>query len=473
MSDPVAPAIMWFRRDPRLTDNPALAWAAHRGRPVIPVFVHDEEPGARPLGGASRWWLDKSLAALAVELEAKGSRLILRHGRAAEEIGRLAEETGAGAVAWNRLYEAGLAERDGDLEAGLHKAGKLVFTGNASLLLEPWAIKTKTGGRYQVFTPFWNAARPLIGQPKPEPAPRKLVAPSHWPSSERLSGWKLHPTRPDWSKGFADWKPGEVGAKARLKRFVDRALDDYPAGRDHPGLDGSSRLSPHLHWGEVGPRQVWAALGSGAAADKFRAELAWREFNHHILFDRPKLATVNLKREFDRLAWRDDPVGLEGWRRGRTGYPIVDAGMRQLWSEGFMHNRVRMITASLLVKHLLIDWREGEAWFWDTLVDADAANNAANWQWVAGSGADAQPFFRIFNPVSQGERFDKDGVYVRRWVPELARLPDKYLHAPWTAPAAALDAAGVRLGDNYPCPVVDPASGRQRALDAWAKLRRG
>jgi deoxyribodipyrimidine photo-lyase len=473
MSDPIAPAIAWFRRDLRLIDNPALAWAAHRGGPVIPVFVHDEEAGERPLGGASRWWLDRSLAALTAELEAKGSRLILRRGRAMDEIRRLVEETGAAAVAWNRLYEAGLAERDGDLEAGLRQAGKAVFTGNASLLLEPWEIKTKTGGRYQVFTPFWNAARPLIGGREPEPAPRKLVAPPHWPSSERLSGWKLRPAKPDWSKGFADWKPGEAGAKTRLKRFVDKALSDYPTGRDHPGLDGSSRLSPHLHWGEIGPRQAWAALGSNAAADKFRAELAWREFNHHILFDRPDLATVNLKREFDRLAWRDDPAGLEAWRRGRTGYPIVDAGMRQLWSEGFMHNRVRMIAASLLVKHLLIDWREGEAWFWDTLVDADAANNAANWQWVAGSGADAQPFFRIFNPVAQGERFDKDGAYVRRWVPELAKLPDKHIHSPWTAPVSVLDSAGVELGRDYPYPVVDAAKGRQRALDAWAKLRRG
>jgi deoxyribodipyrimidine photo-lyase len=297
-----------------------------------------------------------------------------------------------------------------------------------------------------------------------------------WPASDDLDRWGLHPSRPDWSGGFGIWTPGEAGAGARLGRFLRVALAGYGHRRDLPGQAGCSGLSPHLHWGEIGPRQIWrashhhvAALGPAAPRqdlDKFLAELGWREFDHHLLFHQPDLPTANFRRQYDAFPWRNDASGLAAWRAGRTGYPMVDAGLRELWATGFMHNRVRMIVASFLIKHLLIDWREGEAWFWDTLVDADLANNAANWQWVAGCGADAAPFFRIFNPIAQGQKFDPDGAYVRRWAPELARLPTDVLHAPWLADPIVLRGAGVDLGRTYPRPIVDHAMARARALEA-------
>ena len=475
------PVLLWFRRDLRLGDNPALMSAAASGRPVIPLFILEADGGSggRPRGAASRWWLDKSLKALVETLEAKGSRLVLRSGDPARILPELASETGAEIVVWNRVYEPAALERDGALAKALNAAGVATGSFNASLLFEPDAIRTKSGGAYGVFTPFWRAARPQIGPIALQAPPTRLPAPKTWPASEEIAAWRLHPTAPDWSQGFDIWTPGEAGAKARLDRLLGESFGDYPVARDRPGLEGSSRLSPHLAWGEIGARQIYCAVEglsashpeSGAAADKFLSELAWREFNYAVLASHPGLAEVNVKGAFDALPWRTDAKGFRAWTRGLTGYPIVDAGMRQLWTEGWMHNRVRLITASFLVKHLLIDWRKGEHWFWDTLVDGDPANNPSNWQWVAGSGMDASPFFRIFNPVIQGEKFDADGAYVRRWIPEIGKLPDRRLHAPWTATADEFMAADLELGRDYPRPIVDHAAARARALEALRSVR--
>ena len=456
-SPQAAPVVVWFRRDLRLSDNPALAAAVESGRPVIPLYILDETPGIRPPGAAALWWLDKSLAELGKALEARGSRLILRRGIAAEIVLQLAHDVGAGAVVWNRLYAPDADARDDILAKDLKTARVDVQSFNASLLLEPGAVQTKTGGPFKVYTPFWRTARTEIAPGHADPRPKHLHAPEHWPKSDSLAAWKLHPTKPDWSKGF-DWTPGEDRAAAELDRFIhDDALAHYPKGRDIPAIIGSSRLSPYLHWGEIGPRQVWRSLdlaserglAPDSAVEKFRAELGWREFNHQLLAVHPDIATKNVKSQFDHFGWRKDKRALDAWKQGRTGYPIVDAGMRQLWATGWMHNRVRMVVASFVIKHLLLDWREGEQWFWDTLVDADEANNPANWQWVAGSGADAQPFFRIFNPASQTERYDPKGDYIRQWVPELR-------------PG----------GSGYPKPIVDHAEARARALAALKALPR-
>jgi len=478
MSTP-APVILWFRRDLRLADNPALHAAAASGRPVVPLYVLEEADGVRPIGAAGLWWLDKSLRALAADLEARGSKLILRRGDAGAVVAELAEQVGASCVLWNRLYDKGAIARDTHLKTALKAKEIEADSFNASLLCEPWTLKTKTGTPFKVFTPFWQALRKEVGDSTLHRAPEKLAAPKHWPHSDAIDSWTLHPAQPDWSKGFDLWTPGEAGAHDRLSDFLDGELRAYPRARDEPASEGSSRLSPHLHWGEIGPRQIWRAVESaahrhehlGPAANKFLAELAWREFNTQILFHHGDLATANYRPDFDAFPWSSGHKGLAAWKRGQTGYPMVDAGMRQLWATGFMHNRVRMIAASFLIKHLLIDWRIGERWFWDTLVDADEANNPANWQWVAGSGADASPFFRIFSPMGQGERFDGAGAYVRQWVPELRKLDAKYIHAPWTAPQAALENAGVSLGKTYPKPIVDHDTARQRALDAFKSLK--
>lgn len=474
-----APTLLWLRQDLRLADNPALHAALETaGGVVIPVYILDETDGVRPMGGASLWWLDKSLKALAADLEARGSRLILRRGKAARVLAELVEETGATAVHWNRLYDKGAIARDKAIKAELSAAGVKCLSCNGALLNEPWDVETGTGGPYKVYTPYWRAARQRIGDFALHPAPEKLNAPKAWPRTDELADWGLHPSKPDWSRGFGDWRPGEAGAHAALRGFLAGAVRDYADDRNRPDLAGTSRLSPHMHFGEIGPRQIWRAAQNAALhgaphgqIDKFLAEVGWREFHHHLIFHWPDLPTDNFRPEWDQFVWEDNEEAFRAWTRGQTGYPIVDAGMRELWTTGFMHNRVRMIVASFLIKDLLIDWRRGEAWFWDCLVDADLAQNAANWQWVAGSGADAAPYFRIFNPVTQGEKFDPNGDYVRRWIPELRNLPNKVIHSPWTAVSEVLVRAGLKLGQDYPKPVVDHGVARDRALEAYAALR--
>ncbi len=472
------PVIVWFRADLRLTDNPALLTACGAHAPVLPIFILDESAPVRPLGGASRWWLDKSLRSLAADLEALGLSLILRRGAAGEEIKRLVAETGATRVFWNRLYDPGSVARDRALKADLQAAGAICQSFNASLLSEPWDVKTGTGGPFRVFSAFWRVAGPRSSLQPPLPAPTEVTGYAGDPPSDSLEDWALHPTSPDWSKGFADWRPGETGAQARMDSFIAQAVSGYADGRNRPDHESTSRLSPHLRFGEIGPRQVWAAAeasasrgADGRSVETFQKELGWREFNAHLMFNFPDTLNANLNPRFDAFPWRNSAHDLTAWRNGLTGYPIVDAGMRQLWRTGWMHNRVRMIVASFLIKDLLIDWRVGEDWFWDTLVDADIASNVGGWQWVAGSGADAAPYFRVFNPVLQGEKFDPEGAYVRRWAPELAGLPNAHIHAPWKADEQTLKTAGVRLGETYPAPIVDHSWARDRALELFEGLK--
>jgi deoxyribodipyrimidine photo-lyase len=465
----------------RLADHPALAAAIQSGRPVVCLFVLEEQtPGLRGLGGAARWWLDQSLRALDRDLRRLGGNLVLRRGPAPSIVPAIAAESGASAVSWNRRYDQAGAAIDAEIAERL--AGSAVASQSfpGTLLFEPGAVKTAAGLPFAVYTPFWRRARQL-GEPRPPlPAPARIDGAGAI-ASDRLDDWKLAPTAPDWAGGLrATWMPGEAGGRARAQAFLEEGLAGYAIQRDRPDRAATSRLSPHLRFGEVSARQLWHAAhaareGDGTIApgdvDKFLAELGWREFAYHLLHHHPDLATRNFQPRFDGFAWTDDVAGLRAWQSGATGYPIVDAGMRELWATGWMHNRVRMIAASFLVKHLLLDWRLGEAWFWDTLVDADPANNPAGWQWVAGSGADAAPYFRIFNPVLQGQKFDPAGAYVRHWVPELARLPAEVIHAPWQAGAPALAAAGITLGYSYPRPIVDHQAARARALASFASLK--
>ncbi len=482
----VAPTLVWFRQDLRLADNPALQAAVSGGRPIIPLYIHDVtgEQDWAP-GGASRWWLHHALTALDADLQKRGSRLIVARGESGAVLKRISRATGATSVYWNRRYEPAVFARDKAIKSDLRSDGVMVESFNAALLFEPHTITNKQGNPFQVFTPYWRHCQALnITEPLPELA-GKLPSPADWPESLELSALELLPTIP-WDSGFkAAWQPGEAGARRQLEVFVREAMDDYKDNRDLPALRGTSRLSPHLHFGEIGPRQIWAAVkAAGASAGTFPpsngarvflSEVGWREFAHHLLFHYPQTPSRPLREAFNDFKWARDPDGrkLQAWQRGLTGYPIVDAGMRELWAAGWMHNRVRMITASFLVKHLRLSWTKGAAWFWDTLVDADLAQNTLGWQWSAGCGADAAPYFRVFNPMLQGAKFDKSGDYVRRWVPELAKVPDKYIHAPWEAPAEVLERSGVVLGENYPHPVVDHAVAREEALAAFKQLRAG
>ena len=465
-----SPALLWFRTDLRLADNPALA--ALDGRQVLPVYLLDEDsPGRWAPGGASRWWLHHSLEKLAADLAARGAPLLLLRGRAELTIPALAAEIGAAEVLAARRYEPWAREADRRVHEALVADGRKLRLCSGALLHEPHRIATGAGKPYGVFTPFSKAVQAQVEIAAPLPAPARLHGLAHPPIGESLADWRLlpRPPVPDWAAGFrASWQPGEAGGAARLARFVNAALAGYARQRDIPEGETTSALSPHLAFGEVSPRQAWHAVGEAGA--KFRSELLWREFSYHQLWHRPELPETALRPAYQKFPWQPDARLLRAWQQGRTGYPLVDAGMRQLWRTGWMHNRVRMVTASFLVKHLLQPWQDGASWFWDTLVDADLANNSASWQWVAGCGADAAPYFRVFNPVLQGEKFDPAGSYVRRFVPELARLPDKWVHRPWEAPPEELARAGVRLGEGYPRPVVDHALGRQRALDAFAAL---
>jgi deoxyribodipyrimidine photo-lyase len=475
------PVIVWFRDDLRLSDHPALAAAAESGAPVIGFYVFDEAShGMRPLGGAARWWLAQSLRRLQSSLRAAGSDLVLRRGPAANVIPELAREAKAGSAFWNEIAQAPHLAVAAAVEAELAKAGIASRSFAGDLLASPRDIRNKDGRGLRVFTPFWRRLQALGDPPEPLPTPKRLTS-AKGIAGEQLGDWKLEPHHPDWAGGLREtWTPGEASAQERLKTFLEDGLKGYASERDRPDRDGTSLLSPYLRFGEISPRQLWHAARFAAAerpalsadAGKFLSELAWRDFCRHLLYDNPELATVNLQQAFDAFPWKHDGRSLAAWQRGRTGYPIVDAGMRQLWHTGVMHNRVRMVVASFLVKHLLIDWRQGEQWFWDTLVDADAGSNPANWQWVAGCGADAAPFFRVFNPVLQGEKFDPDGAYVRRWVPELALLPNNLIHAPWKATPLELASAGIEPGKTYSHPIIDHKTGRERALAAYAKIRR-
>ena len=428
-----APAIVWFREDLRLSDNPALHAAVSSGRPLVLLYILDEQTkGLRPLGGASKWWLDKSLRALAADIKQAGAQLTLRSGQSADVLDTVIEETGAETIFWNRRYDQPERDLDAAIKEDLTQRGLDVSSHNARLLNEPWQVETNAGGYYKVFTPYWRAARNNFVARDTYGRHKTLSGPKH--ESESLDDWGLHPSNPDWSTGFDDWTPGEDGAIARLTDFLDGPINGYKEDRNRPDLDMStSGLSPHLRFGEIGPLQIWRAVHAGMEAGTipekdghtFLSEIGWREFSHTLLFYNPALASENYNDSFEFMPWRKDKNAFDAWTKGQTGYPMVDAGMRQLWQTGWMHNRVRMIVASFLTKHLLLPWQDGEAWFWDTLVDADPANNAASWQWTAGSGADAAPYFRVFNPISQGSKFDETGDYVRRFCPELKDLPDK------------------------------------------------
>jgi deoxyribodipyrimidine photo-lyase len=462
--------LVWLRGDLRLADHPAISAAVASGLAVVPVFVWP--PGDGP-GAASRWWLHQSLLRLDESLREKGSRLVIRRGRAAETLIELARDAGARRVFFNRVYEPAELEREADVAEKLRTRGIAVEGLNGSLLFEPGSIKTTSGGAFQVFTPFWRACRNERGAlRKLLTAPVEIAAPAKWPQSLAVGGLELEP-KVDWAAGMrAAWTPGEKAAQARLRWFARGPVQDYAEERDRPDHDGTSRLSPHLHFGEVSALQVWHAVSGAPEAEVYLRQLVWREFAYHVLNAYPESPSQPIHAEFRNFPWRRNQRRLRAWQRGQTGYPFVDAAMRQLWSTGWMHNRARMVVASFLVKHLLIPWQDGADWFMDTLVDADLANNTMGWQWVAGCGMDAAPYFRVFNPILQGKKFDHDGEYVRRWVPELRGLPKELIHEPWNAPPLVLAAAGVRLGENYPRPLVDHAEARKGALAGFGEMQR-
>lgn len=473
-------AILWLRHDLRLSDNHALAAALEGYSRIVPVFVLDDAKAGRwQVGGAARWWLHHSLASLDTALRKHKSGLVLRRGDSVSVLTDLVRETGAEALFCGETHEPWL----GTLTESVEKAvGVPVHRRRVATLFDPDSIRTKTGGRYGVYGPFARACR---AQPEPDapiPAPTSIPSPKKLPRSEALDDWDLLPTKPDWSGGFGTmWKPGEDGADKKLRDFLKNRLGGYGESRNVPGdPQGTSMLSPHLRWGEISPNQVWhaarEAAGHGKAKagwDSFSAEILWHDFSAYLLRHNPDMPEDPLRAAYAKLPWRRDAKGMRAWQQGRTGIPIVDAGMRQLWQHGWMHNRVRMITASFLVKHMLVAWQDGEAWFSDTLVDADLATNAASWQWIGGCGTDSQPFFRIFNPVTQGKTHDPDGRYVRQYVPELKNLPDRWLHCPWQAPDSVLEKAGIVLGRDYPMPILDLDEGRDRALEAYRKHVRG
>jgi deoxyribodipyrimidine photo-lyase len=475
-------SLLWFRQDLRLADNPALEAAVARGA-VVPVYVWaPEEEGRWAPGGAAKWWLNESLTRLDESLRARGSRLVIQRGPTAETLDKLLAETGSDAVLWNRRYEPSAVSRDARIKAALKDRGIAAESFNSALLFEPFRVKNGRGRGepFRVFTPFWKAAL-ATGEPEPaSDAPASIPAPAAWPESPAVADLGLPPSDPrqTWPAGLAAaWTPGEAGASAALGAFLAARVPGYGENRDRPDLTGTSRLSPHLHWGELSPRQVWDAVHEvarpdfrnrrGSAADRgaehFLREVGWREFAYYLLYHFPHTPERPLQPEFEDFPYERDPAVLRAWRKGLTGYPMVDAGMRELWATGWMHNRTRMVVASYLTKDLLHDWRDGAGWFWDTLVCADLAANTMGWQWAAGVGADPAQYVRIFHPVLQGVKNDPAGDYVRRWVPELAGLPAEHIHNPRSAPPSVLSAAGVRLGETYPLPLAEHERAKPRA----------
>ncbi|MCQ4161488.1 DNA photolyase family protein [Roseomonas sp. GC11] len=475
MTTHATPTLLWLRQDLRLSDHAALHAAAAEG-PVLPVFILDDSDPWAP-GGAARWWLHHSLKALGTALAGLGAPLLLLRGEARRVIPDLAAALGARAVHASRLYEPWARQRDADIAAALTARGIALQLHSGATLAEPHRLRTGQGQPYSVYTPFSRAMLALGEPPPPLPAPTALTGTKPPQEGLALEALRLlpRPPVPDWAARFAEyWTPGEATAQARLGEFAARHAATYDRDRDFPGQDLTSRLSPHLHWGEISPRSIWHAVApAGLTGGRltYLKEILWREFAYHVLWHSPQLPERPLRAEYEQFPWQPDEALLRAWQQGRTGYPIVDAGMRQLWQHGWMHNRVRMIVGSLLVKHMLQPWQNGAAWFWDTLVDADLAANAMNWQWVSGCGIDASPYFRIFNPILQGEKFDPEGRYVRHFVPELRNVPDGWLHRPWQAPDLVLRGAGVVLGRDYPHPIVDHDAGRARALAALSALK--
>ncbi len=470
--------LVWFRDDLRVSDNPALFSAVQSGRAVVCVHVRDTvSQDLRRPGAAQDWMLHHGLVALEKSLFALGAKLVVRSGPSHEVIADLVAETGAKLVHWNRRHSGPEVAIDKKLKAALIASGVETHSFQANLLHEPTTLLTGAGGPYRVYSPFWRAFEKLPAPRAPLPAPMAIQGHQQEIESLAVSDLGLLPTRPDWAGGLREnWLAGEAGAMALLQEFLQVGIIGYGQGRDFPSKPHVSKLSPYLRFGMISPFQIWHEAGKAAAPahdlEKFRKELVWREFSWHLLFHYPDLHWRNFDQRFDEFPWLTQSPGLDAWKKGMTGYPIVDAGMRQLWQTGYMHNRVRMIVASFLIKHMMVDWRVGETWFWDTLVDGDPASNSASWQWVAGCGADAAPYFRIFNPVIQGGKFDPDGAYVRKFVPELSGLSDRYLHKPWEAPLEVLFKARIKLGDTYPKPLVDHARARDRASQAFESLKK-
>ncbi len=467
-----SPCLVWFRRDLRLSDNPALTAARESGSPIIPIFIWETEKRSWEDGAASKVWLHHSLLSLDNSLQKHGSLLHIQMGDPFSVIFTIMKKTGAKSIFWNRLYEPYFIKRDAEIEKKCKREGYHVETFQASLWFAPKEILSKDDTPYRVFTPFWKTCQKNFPLGTPLPAPKKLIVYSGSVSSVSIDKLQLLP-KIHWEKNFFPfWKIGEAHAKAKLSSFLKKRVKEYVSKRDYPVEEWGSYLSPHLHFGEISPRQVLHMSQDIPKTEPFLRQIAWREFAQHLLYFFPYTESKALRKSFHSFPWKMNSRLLQKWQRGVTGYPIVDAGMRQLWKTGWMHNRVRMIVASFLVKDLMIPWQEGAQWFWDTLVDADLANNTLGWQWVAGCGADAAPYFRIFNPVLQGEKFDPDGDYVRTYVPEIAPLPSKWIHKPWKAPSDVVKKAGIELGSTYPFPIVDHDVARANALKeyrTWVK----
>ncbi len=473
--------LIWYRQDLRLCDHRPLTRALELGHQVVCCYVLDQTtPGKHRIGGASKWWLHHALSDLGDQLRALGGELILRSGRYADVVPGLVEECEATALYFSRNYEPYMSDVEQSIKSGMDQKGVSVRRFSGNILFDPDMLRTKGGTPFKVFTPFWTNCRTQPPPVPPLPAPESIRFVKRQPESESLADWKLLPNAPDWAGEIAaSWTPTEAGAHDSLEQFLTCSVEQYSEARNLPAVKGTSRLSPYLHYGQISPAQVWHGTESALAgtqtdrkgADTFMSEIGWREFSYHLLNQFPELPEKEFRRNFERFPWKKNSRYLKAWQTGQTGFPIVDAGMRELWATGWMHNRVRMIVGSFLVKDLLIPWQQGAAWFWDTLVDADLAANSASWQWVAGCGADAAPYFRIFNPILQGQKFDKDGEYVRRWVPELRELPKKWIHNPFEAPSDVLTQAGVELGKSYPKPLVDRKVARQLALEAFAQIK--